>query len=100
MLSRWLTYPRSELRESKKPVVGLIGGIGAGKSLVARFFGEFGGRLIEGDKLGHDALQEPVIRETVVARWQTRILKETGEIDRRKLAAVVFGDANERRALE
>ncbi len=45
-----------------KPIVGLIGGIGAGKSLASGFFAERGARVIDADALGHAALKEPAIR--------------------------------------
>jgi dephospho-CoA kinase len=83
-----------------KPVVGLVGGMGAGKSLVAGLFARCGARVISGDALGHEALAQPTIRVQAVSRWGGQILKDSGEIDRRKLGAIVFADPAERRALE
>ena len=42
-----------------KPMVGLTGGIGAGKTSVGRLLMEFGGRVIESDQLAHEVLGEP-----------------------------------------
>ncbi len=81
-------------------VVGLVGGIGAGKSQVAEAFARRGAQVISGDALAHAALREPAIKELVVSRWGQRLLDDKGEIQRRLLAEVVFADANERRALE
>ena len=39
----------------QKPILGIIGGIGSGKSLVAEEFAKNGGFLISGDQLGHEA---------------------------------------------
>jgi dephospho-CoA kinase len=83
-----------------KPVVGLIGGMGAGKSLVASLFARHGARLISGDALGHEALRQPGIRARAVARWGEGILNADGEIDRRKVGGIVFADPAELRALE
>ncbi len=56
--------------------------------------------MISGDALAHAALREPAIKELVVGRWGRRLLDETGEIQRRLLADLVFADADERLALE
>lgn len=81
-------------------VLGLIGGIGSGKSLAAAEFAKHGGRIVSGDQAGHDALQEPNIRRQVLARWGDRIRNEKGDIDRRALGKIVFGNPAERQALE
>jgi dephospho-CoA kinase len=83
-----------------KRVVGLVGGMGAGKSLVANLFARRGARVLSGDALGHEALVQPAIRDRVLERWGRGILNDQGEIDRRKLAAVVFASPTERQALE
>jgi dephospho-CoA kinase len=82
------------------PVIGLIGGIGSGKSLVAAELVKHGGVLISGDRLGHEALRQPEIRSQLVARWRETILDANGEIDRKRLAGIVFASPAERRALE
>ena len=82
------------------PVVGIVGGIGSGKSTVAAEFAAHGGHLIAADRLGHEALREPGIKQAIVARWGDGILDDTQQVDRKRLAAIVFADANERRALE
>jgi dephospho-CoA kinase len=83
-----------------KLVVGLIGGIGSGKSQVAAAFARQGARVIAGDQLGQAALRDPDIRARIASRWGDAILDEHGAIDRRRLAAIVFADAGERKALE
>jgi dephospho-CoA kinase len=82
------------------PVVGLIGGIGSGKSAVAAEFARRGAAVISGDLAGHEALRQPEIRDVLVKRWGDQVLDERGEIDRKKVAAIVFGDPGERKALE
>jgi dephospho-CoA kinase len=83
-----------------KPIIGLIGGIGSGKSSVAAILAQRGARVISGDKLGHEALQQPEIQSQVVQRWGTGLLDAQRRIDRRRLAGIVFGDSAERHALE
>jgi dephospho-CoA kinase len=88
------------MAQSRKPIVGLIGGLGSGKSLVAAEFAKHGGLVISGDRLGHEALAEPEIRERIIARFGPDMVAVDGSIDRRKLGAKVFADAGERQALE
>src|SRR5437763_4754198 len=82
------------------PVLGLVGGIGSGKSEVAAALAGGGGCLVAGDPLGHAALRQPPVRDEIVARWGRDVLDADGEVDRNKLGAVVFADADERAALE
>jgi len=85
----------------KPKVIGLIGGIGSGKSQVARVFAEeAGAKIISGDALGHEALKQPEVRDQVVRRWGASLLDANGEVDRRKLGGIVFADSSERMALE
>ena len=83
-----------------KPVIGLVGGIGSGKSVVAAALARHGGFVIAGDVLGHEALRQPDIRDRVGQRWGREVLHEHGEIDRRRLGAIVFSNAGELQALE
>src|SRR5205807_8561656 len=81
-------------------VVGLIGGIGSGKSRVAAAFAGYGARVISGDTLGHEALDQPHIKKKVAERWGSRVLDQQGRIDRRSLGTIIFADAAERKELE
>jgi dephospho-CoA kinase len=81
-------------------VIGLLGGIGSGKSQAAAAFAARGARVIGADDLAHAALRQPEVRRKVVQRWGEQLLDEHGEVQRRRLGAIVFADAAERRALE
>ncbi len=83
-----------------KLVIGLLGGIGSGKSQVAAAFARHGARVIAGDQLGQAALRDPDIRARIASRWGQGIVDESGEIDRRRLAALVFADPAQRKELE
>jgi dephospho-CoA kinase len=82
------------------PTLGIIGGIGSGKSVVADAMQALGGHLIVADQLGHDALKQPDIKAKLVERWGDQILDANGDADRKRIGAIVFADAAERRALE
>ena len=85
---------------SPLPVVGLIGGIGSGKSVVAEMFRQRGAKVISGDLLGHEALCQPDIRAAIVRRWGAGVLKPDETVCRRRLGEIVFANPQERRALE
>lgn len=71
--------------------VGLTGGIGAGKSLVAELLVERGAVVIDADAIARQALgPHGSARQGVIDRFGTEILGLDGEIDRSALAAIVF----------
>ena len=74
-------------------VVGLTGGIASGKSTVARMLSELGAVVIDADKVGHDAFSPHTEAwRKVVAAFGKGILGQNEEIDRSKLAQLVFDD--------
>ena len=74
--------------------IGLTGGIGAGKSVVADLLQQRGAVIIDADRLGHEAYApHSEAWAAVVAAFGTDILTPEEEIDRRKLGAIVFADA-------
>ena len=85
-----------------KPVIGLVGAIGAGKSTAAAAFALRGGFVVDADKLGHDALEQPEIRRMVLDRWgQAGITRQAdGRLDRRAIASIVFANPEDKAALE
>jgi len=81
-------------------VVGLVGGIGAGKSAVARAMGELGFVVIDSDREAKAALDRPEVRDELVRWWGKGVLGAEGRVDRKVVAGIVFADAAERRRLE
>lgn len=81
--------------------LGLTGGIGSGKSTVTRMFSELGAAVIDADELVRSLLG-PGGRGTaaVAEAFGPGILGEDGSVDRRRLGAVVFDDADARARLE
>ncbi|MBU3752887.1 MAG: dephospho-CoA kinase [Candidatus Nanopelagicaceae bacterium] len=80
--------------------VALTGGIGSGKSTVAEFFDELGAFVIDSDQLARDVVERGTPGyEAVLAAFGDDILTD-GEINRAKLAEIVFKDAAARATLE
>ncbi|MCX5995158.1 MAG: dephospho-CoA kinase [Chloroflexi bacterium] len=74
-------------------VIGLTGGIASGKSTVARMLSELGAVVIDADKVGHEAFRPHTEAwRKVVAAFGKGILDQNEEIDRSKLAQLVFND--------
>jgi len=71
--------------------IGLVGGVGSGKSLVAKLFAELGAGLLDADRAAHDVLaHDDDVRQAVVERWGPSVLAADGSIDRAAVAARVF----------
>lgn len=84
---------------SKPVVIGLIGGIAAGKSRVARLFGDLGAAVIDADDLARRAAERPDVQEAIRSRFGPQVFRD-GALDRSALAARVFGDPAGRQDLE
>jgi dephospho-CoA kinase len=82
------------------PVVGLTGGIAAGKSTVARSFAALGVPIVDADKLARDAVApgSDGLAE-IVAVFGPEVLLPDGNLDRKALGARVFADAGLRARL-
>ena len=79
---------------------GLTGGIGSGKSTVARRFRERGLPVLDADQLARDVVARGTAGlEEIVSRFGAEVLDADGSLDRKKLAARVFSNDEERRAL-
>jgi dephospho-CoA kinase len=83
-----------------RPVIGLIGAIGAGKSAAAKLLAERGGLVIDADKLGHAAINTPEVLAKLVERWGRGMVNADGSANRRAVAGIVFRDAAELKWLE
>jgi dephospho-CoA kinase len=99
--------PRGRWKHGAIPVIGLIGGIGGGKSSLARRLAERGAAVIDADAVGHELLEDPAIRARILERFGSGVLEPPGEggpasprISRRALASIVFNDASALRDLE
>jgi len=76
----------------KKPLIGIIGGIAAGKSCVAAEFGKLGCAVIDADTVAHEVLEDDPVRDEIIRQFGPGALSETGRVDRPKLGRIVFAD--------
>jgi dephospho-CoA kinase len=81
------------------PIIGIAGGIGSGKSHVARLFGELGCTVIDSDAQVHAAYRDPAVLRTLRQWWGDEVLKPDGTINRAAVARTVFSDPVERHRL-
>jgi dephospho-CoA kinase len=77
-------------------LVGLTGGIGAGKSTVSTLLAERGAVIVDADQIARD-VQAPgsSVVGAMAARFGEHIVRDDGSLDRAAVAAIVFGDTPE-----
>ncbi len=75
--------------------VGVTGLMASGKTDVARRFVEHGAMLVEGDALGWEVLREREVRDRLKAIFGPSVMDQEGNVDRRALGRIVFGDVSE-----
>src|SRR5918911_4867908 len=82
------------------PIIGLTGGIGAGKSTVTQMLEELGAAVIDADKVGHQIYlpDMPAWRE-IVDTFGTTVLHADRSINRQALGKIVFADPEALRTL-
>ncbi len=76
----------------KKTIVGILGGIGSGKSAVAAEFAKLGCKVIDADRIAHQLLDEPAVKDIIVTSFGSSVLDSAGKLDRGELGEVVFAD--------
>ncbi|MCX5635311.1 MAG: dephospho-CoA kinase [Planctomycetota bacterium] len=79
---------------SKKPIIGILGGIGSGKSTVTGEFVKLGCKAIDADRIVREFFEQEPIKKQIAASFGDGILDSAGKIDRKKLADIVFSDGN------
>jgi dephospho-CoA kinase len=90
----------TEEQGRRKPVIGLTGQIAAGKSLVAGMLGEMGCAVIHADILAHEILEADETKIFLRERFGKEVFAPDGRVDRKRMAAIVFTDAERKRELE
>lgn len=73
-------------------IIGLTGGMGAGKGVVARIFSSLGVPVFYADKASAHLLEEPAIAKAIADKFGNEVLTAGGLPDKKKLASVVFAD--------
>jgi dephospho-CoA kinase len=83
-----------------KPVIGIAGGIGSGKSMVANLFAERGCFVVNSDQQVNEAYADEHVKETLRHWWGEEAMAPDGQVNRRLIASKIFNDLAERRRLE
>ena len=76
-------------------VIGILGGVASGKSLVAEQLARLGSGVLDADRAAHEVLRMPELEAAARERWGGRIFGPGGRIDRARLASIVFADPPE-----
>jgi dephospho-CoA kinase len=76
--------------------VAVTGGIGAGKSEALRAFERHGAAVISSDEIVHELLRsDEEVRNALRERWGDGVFAPSGEVDRERVAQIVFADGGE-----
>ena len=80
--------------------VGLTGSIGTGKSTVSKIFQKLGAYVIDADKVVHGFLQDEKVKEEIKQVFGDDIFDSSGNIDRKKIARIIFNNPEMKKKLE
>ncbi len=80
-------------------LIGLTGGMGAGKSTALTALGRLGAETLSSDAIVHELYGDPRVRDAVLERFGSQVAPG-GVVDRREIARIVFADAGQREWLE
>ena len=96
------SLPQPPAPSPQPRLIGLVGGIASGKSLVAEQLQSLGGILLDADRVGHDVLRDKEVIEALHKRWGDGIIALDGSLSRSVIAKIVFsaGNLEEKRYLE
>lgn len=83
-----------------KPIIGLAGGIGSGKSAVAGILGDLGAGVISSDRLNREELDTPEVLAHLSDWWGKSIIGPDGRANREAIRRIIRADAAERERLE
>jgi dephospho-CoA kinase len=84
------------------PAIGITGGISTGKSTFCDCLREIvpGAKFFDADLAARSLAKLPEVKQEIVDQFGSGVFSPTGDLNRTKLRAIVFGDAVKRRALE
>ena len=85
---------------SPLPIIGVTGGIGSGKSLVANILKENGCVVADADENTKVVLHRKEVQQQLVEWWGAKVLDDNGNVDRAFVASIVFNEENELNKLE
>lgn len=87
-------------RPGRPVVIGLLGGVAAGKSAVAAAFAAHGLRHVDADAIARAVTREPGVVRAVATAFGSDVVAADGQLDRPRLAQKVFADESARSRLE
>ena len=76
-------------------ILGILGGIGSGKSTVTGMFAALGANTLDADAIAHELIEKEEAKATLRQWWGDEIITAEGKVDRTKIAEKVFSDAAE-----
>ena len=88
------------VKRANKPVIAIVGGIGSGKSEVAKLFARSGVMLFDADAEVRDLFKDEGVRKNIRDYFGESVFDSAGNVDRPALAKVVFGNTEKRLFLE
>lgn len=71
-------------------IVGIVGGIASGKSVVSGCFEEKGAFVLDADRAGHEVLRQQDVRDQIRNIWGDSVFQMDGQVDRKRLGQIVF----------
>jgi dephospho-CoA kinase len=83
-----------------KPIIGIAGGIGSGKSFIAQLFANEGCLVLNADDQVRTLYADPTIKQTLRTWWGDQVFNSQGDLDRRAIAHIIFADSEEKKRLE
>lgn len=83
-----------------KPIIGLAGGIGSGKSFIAQMLADMGCCVIDSDQQVREAYERADVRQALRGWWGDEVTDSEGRVDRAAVGKRVFADAADRHRLE
>ena len=83
-----------------KPIIGIVGGIGSGKSFIARLFAAMGCLVIDSDKQVRNAYEMEQVKDVLRQWWGEGVFNSDGSVNRPAIGRRVFADPAERQRLE
>jgi dephospho-CoA kinase len=75
---------------AQQKIIGLLGGIGSGKSSVAAEFRKLGCKVIDADDIAHKFLDDPAIKKQILEAFGDEIFDDSSQINCKKLAEITF----------
>ena len=73
-----------------KPIIGLTGGIGSGKTFVAKMFGEQGCLVINSDEMVRHVYHDETVKHTLKQWWGKMVFEPNGDVDRKAIARKIL----------